>query len=166
MSDDAKPARPVPRIGTGMPATIQLDGFGQFVADAFGHIPYHVGSSTRGKKWGDVDVRLILLDEHFDALSRGYERAKELDALVAAHQRDHRARQADDGRADRLPDTAPHRRQREVRRPCPSTAVSRTALAPAPERQPFGELLLAAHRPKLRAYTELPEDSHNGSARR
>jgi hypothetical protein len=81
MSDDAKPARPIPRIGTGAPATMRLEGFGQYLADAFGHIPYHVGSSTRGKQWRDVDVRLILPDDHFDALFPGYERAHELDAL-------------------------------------------------------------------------------------
>jgi hypothetical protein len=81
MSDDPKPARPIPRIGAGSPATIRLEQFGQYIADAFGHTPYHVGSSTRGKQWRDVDVRLILPGDHFDALFPGYERAHELDAF-------------------------------------------------------------------------------------
>jgi hypothetical protein len=63
MSDQPKPERPIPRIGTGSPATMRLEVFGQYIADAFGHVPYHVGSSTRGKQWRDVDIRLILPDD-------------------------------------------------------------------------------------------------------
>lgn len=48
-----------------MPAGIWLNKFGVIVADYFGHIPYHVGSSLHTKDWRDVDVRLILPDEEF-----------------------------------------------------------------------------------------------------
>jgi hypothetical protein len=48
-----------------MPAGIWLNKFGVIVADYFGHIPYHVGSSLRTKDWRDVDVRLILPDDEF-----------------------------------------------------------------------------------------------------
>lgn len=49
-----------------MPAGIWLNKFGVIVADYFGHIPYHVGSSLHTKDWRDVDVRLILPDEEFE----------------------------------------------------------------------------------------------------
>ena len=32
-----------------------------------GEMPYHVGSSLKSKRWRDVDVRLILSDEAWDA---------------------------------------------------------------------------------------------------
>jgi hypothetical protein len=65
--------------GVGMPGALLLDQFGSFVWDAFGDIPYHVGSSLETEKgttdwagatlnkgqWRDVDVRLILDDERF-----------------------------------------------------------------------------------------------------
>lgn len=51
-----------------MPAGIWLTKFGVIVADYFGHIPYHVGSSLASKQWRDVDVRLILPDDEFVAL--------------------------------------------------------------------------------------------------
>jgi hypothetical protein len=59
--------------GIGMPATLRLDAWALRIADAFGHNPYHVGSSLRatlaGKgEWRDVDVRLMLPDDEFDAL--------------------------------------------------------------------------------------------------
>lgn len=54
-------------IGVGMPASMYLDQFGHVVNDAFGAFPYLVGSATRGKQWRDVDVRLILADEDYDA---------------------------------------------------------------------------------------------------
>lgn len=50
-----------------MPAGIWLTKFGVIVADYFGHVPYHVGSSLASKGWRDVDVRLILDDADFDA---------------------------------------------------------------------------------------------------
>jgi hypothetical protein len=65
--------KPKPRVGgkhgTGMPATIQLDLFGELVHDAWGHVPYLVGSAAQKKTgWRDVDVRLILPDDEYEAL--------------------------------------------------------------------------------------------------
>jgi hypothetical protein len=59
--------------GVGMPATLRLEAWALRVFDAFGHCPYHVGSSLRATltgegEWRDVDVRLILPDDEFDAL--------------------------------------------------------------------------------------------------
>lgn len=54
--------------GVGMPATLHLDAFGREIDAAFGHLPYLVGSAARGKTWRDVDVRLMLPDDEFDAL--------------------------------------------------------------------------------------------------
>ena len=46
----------------------QLRLFGAYVDQAFGHTPYHVGSSLTDKhKYRDVDVRLILPDDEFAA---------------------------------------------------------------------------------------------------
>ena len=55
-------------MSTGMPAGIWLNKFGVIVRDYFGHVPYHVGSSLDTKEWRDVDVRLILPDDEFEAL--------------------------------------------------------------------------------------------------
>jgi hypothetical protein len=55
-------------MSTGMPAGIWLQKFGVIVRDYFGHVPYHVGSSLKTKEWRDVDVRLILPDDEFEAL--------------------------------------------------------------------------------------------------
>jgi len=57
-----------PEIGVGMPAALKLNAFGVWVFHAFGDCPYLVGSAVRGKSWRDVDVRLILPDEEYDAL--------------------------------------------------------------------------------------------------
>jgi hypothetical protein len=54
--------------GVGMPALLHLDAFAREVEQAFGHLPYLVGSAARGKTWRDVDVRLMLPDDEFDAL--------------------------------------------------------------------------------------------------
>lgn len=54
-------------MGVGMPAEIKLHEFGSHVWAAFGEMPYHVGSSLKSKQWRDVDVRLILSDEAWDA---------------------------------------------------------------------------------------------------
>lgn len=51
-----------------MPALLHLDAFAREVEQAFGHLPYLVGSAARGKTWRDVDVRLMLPDDEFDAL--------------------------------------------------------------------------------------------------
>ena len=54
--------------GIGMPATLHLNAFGREIEEAFGHLPYLVGSAAVGKTWRDVDVRLMLPDDEFDAL--------------------------------------------------------------------------------------------------
>jgi hypothetical protein len=54
------------RKGVGMPASILLEHFGEIVRDAFGAVPYLVGSALQGKEWRDVDIRLILSDEEFE----------------------------------------------------------------------------------------------------
>ena len=51
-----------------MPQMLYLNEFGSQVWAAFGTPPYHVGSSLHGKKWRDVDVRLMLDDEKYDAM--------------------------------------------------------------------------------------------------
>jgi len=75
-----KPRRGVMNGGVGMPGAILLDAFGSYVWDAFGEIPYHVGSSLETEKgttpwagatlnrsqWRDVDVRLIISDEKWE----------------------------------------------------------------------------------------------------
>jgi hypothetical protein len=64
-------------MSTGMPAGIWLNKSGVIIADYFGHIPYHVGSSLITKDWRDVDVRLILPDDEFE---EQYGRIKASDA--------------------------------------------------------------------------------------
>ncbi|QJT04382.1 hypothetical protein G9272_32205 [Streptomyces asoensis] len=59
---------PRPMVGVGMPAALHLDAFGREIDAAFGHVPYLVGTAAIGKTWRDVDVRLILPDDEFDAL--------------------------------------------------------------------------------------------------
>ena len=54
-----------------MPADLRLEEFGSQVWAAFGHIPYHVGSSLMSKQWRDVDVRLILPDEEYEQMGLG-----------------------------------------------------------------------------------------------
>lgn len=59
-------------MGVGMPAHLWLHEFGSQVCFAFGEMPYHVGSSLTLKSgWRDVDVRLILPDDKYDALGLG-----------------------------------------------------------------------------------------------
>lgn len=59
-------------MGVGMPTVLLLHEFGSKVWDAFGHVPYHVGSSLDLKTgWRDVDVRLILPDDEYAALGFG-----------------------------------------------------------------------------------------------
>lgn len=52
-------------MGVGMPQSLLFEEFGQRVFEAFGEIPYHVGSSLISKKWRDVDVRLMLDDKRY-----------------------------------------------------------------------------------------------------
>lgn len=82
-TDDEKPDLPPLLIGTGMPQSTLLEAFGQWIYDAFGETPYHVGSSTHGKTWRDVDVRLMLDDDEFHALFPGYRDADQRDAKWA-----------------------------------------------------------------------------------
>ena len=59
-------------MGVGFPQQQYLVRFGELVADYFGHMPYHVGSSLKLKSgWRDVDVRLLLPDDEYDALFTG-----------------------------------------------------------------------------------------------
>lgn len=51
--------------GVGMPAHILLHTWGGLVQDAFGDLPFLVGSATRSKTWRDVDVRLMLDDDQW-----------------------------------------------------------------------------------------------------
>ncbi len=58
-------------MSVGMPQALWLQQFGQFVRDAFGEVPYQVGSSLSTKAgWRDVDVRVILDDAAYQA--RGF----------------------------------------------------------------------------------------------
>lgn len=70
-------------MSTGMPAGIWLHKFGTIIADYFGEVPYHVGSSLDRKDWRDVDVRLILDDDDFDARF-GTPRSAEVNRKLAA----------------------------------------------------------------------------------
>jgi hypothetical protein len=58
--------------GVGMPALLRLQGFGGRIYDAYGHLPYLVGSAALGRDWRDVDVRLMLPDDEFDVLFPGH----------------------------------------------------------------------------------------------
>lgn len=58
-------------MGVGMPVALLLHEFGSQVWHAFGAPPYHVGSSVESKQWRDVDVRLILDDEVYEAMGLG-----------------------------------------------------------------------------------------------
>lgn len=80
MSDELPDGLPPFKNGVGMPAGTLLEAFGQWIYDAFGYHAYHVGSSTVGKTWRDVDVRLILDDDEFHALFPGYLFAHQTDA--------------------------------------------------------------------------------------
>jgi hypothetical protein len=51
-----------------MPAGIWLNKFGAIVSDFFGHTAYQVGSSLDRKDWRDVDVRIILPDDEYEAM--------------------------------------------------------------------------------------------------
>lgn len=70
-------------MSTGMPAGIWLTKFGALVRDYFGHVAYHVGSSLARKDWRDVDVRLMLPDDEFEALF-GANRNAETNPKLAA----------------------------------------------------------------------------------
>jgi hypothetical protein len=48
-----------------MPEWLYLNEFGRIIRTVFGVNPYLVGSAAEGKKWRDVDVRLMLPEEEF-----------------------------------------------------------------------------------------------------
>lgn len=59
-------------MGVGWPANAKLMEFGSQVWAAFGGPPYHVGSSlTNKREWFDVDVRVILSDDEYEAWGLG-----------------------------------------------------------------------------------------------
>lgn len=59
-------------MGVGMPQGLLLQEFGEHVYRSFGHMAYHVGSSLREKHgWRDVDVRLIIPDDEYEAAGYG-----------------------------------------------------------------------------------------------
>ena len=59
-------------MGVGFPAHNKLEDFGMKVYWAFGHYPYHVGSSLMTKNdWRDVDVRLIISDGEYKQMGLG-----------------------------------------------------------------------------------------------
>lgn len=49
------------------PDLVELNRFGAYVFDAWGHRPYLVGSALERADYRDVDVRLILPDYEFTA---------------------------------------------------------------------------------------------------
>ena len=59
-------------MGVGMPFSLNLHRFGAYLNAMFGAHAYHVGSSLEKKDgWRDVDVRVILPDEVWDAMELG-----------------------------------------------------------------------------------------------
>ena len=60
--------KPVQDSYVGWPQSAQLDHALMIVCEAFGEQCYQVGSSTKGTDFRDVDVRMILDDDKFDAL--------------------------------------------------------------------------------------------------
>ncbi len=60
------------RNRVGMPASLYLHEFGSQVWSAFGSPPYLVGSALNGDRVpNDVDVRMILSDEDYEAWGLG-----------------------------------------------------------------------------------------------
>jgi len=63
-------------MSVGWPACTKLHEFGSQIWSAFGQPPYQVGSSLDSsggarRDWFDVDVRLILSDDEYEALGLG-----------------------------------------------------------------------------------------------
>lgn len=59
-------------MGVGMPQCILLQQFGQHIYNAFGHVPYWVGSSVTEKSgWRDVDVRVLIPDAEYEQSGYG-----------------------------------------------------------------------------------------------
>jgi hypothetical protein len=69
LAGDPAPAPKQKGFGVGMPTLLYLEQFGSVCWDAFGRPPYLVGSCLQSKTaWRDVDVRLILDDDEYDAM--------------------------------------------------------------------------------------------------
>lgn len=81
MSETHEPAPP--RAGAGMPASILLDAFGQWLFEAFDETAYLVGSAAAGKTWRDIDVRIMLDDPEFFNTFPGYRKHNQQDAKWA-----------------------------------------------------------------------------------
>lgn len=58
-------------MGVGMPADLKLHEFGRHLWGFFGEIPYQVGTSVLNKTFRDVDIRIILPDDRWDAMGFG-----------------------------------------------------------------------------------------------
>jgi hypothetical protein len=56
----------------GMPAALYLDEFGNHLWNYFNTPAYLVGSVLTNKQWRDVDIRLILADEVYEAMGFGH----------------------------------------------------------------------------------------------
>lgn len=54
-------------VGIGSPACLLLDHWARMLREVFGVEAYHVGSSATSKTWRDVDVRVILEDDDYEA---------------------------------------------------------------------------------------------------
>jgi hypothetical protein len=54
--------------GIGQPEGWYLDIFGHIICDVFGHSAYLVGSSLGSRDYRDVDIRVILDDDEFEAM--------------------------------------------------------------------------------------------------
>lgn len=63
------------KSGVGMPDALKLEQFGALLARAFCggtyHAVFHVGSSLQTTAWRDVDVRVMLPDDRYEALGLG-----------------------------------------------------------------------------------------------
>lgn len=60
--------------GVGMPASLLLERFGDLLAGAFGENVYQVGSSlchAGNTSWRDVDVRVLMDDDEYEAQGYG-----------------------------------------------------------------------------------------------
>lgn len=68
MTDTPCKRKPTVNIGTGMPQLALLDHWGVMLQEVFGEVAYHVGSSLYSKKWRDIDVRIVMEDDKYDAL--------------------------------------------------------------------------------------------------
>jgi hypothetical protein len=60
--------KPAPVIGVGSPGILLLEGWAYQLWLAFDEVAYLVGTAAQGKKWRDVDVRVMLDDDAFTAL--------------------------------------------------------------------------------------------------